>query len=147
MKNKRSFKQFISGIWNSKLVKWLGNFVKKLFFLIFNPRFLLCFGIGWLITNGWAYVMMSLGAYFKIEWMMAVSGAYLTFLWFPFSPEKVATVAIALFLLRLIFPKDEKTLGILRELYEKAKEEAKVFKKKRQDKQSGKEKDKNGFDT
>ena len=116
-----------------KILKAIKNFFKKLFFLVFNPRFLMCFGIGWIITNGWAYILMGLGVYLGIEVLIAISGAYLAILWFPFSPEKIVTVAIALGLMKLFFPNDEKTLGILRELYEKAKLEVVAFKKKRAD--------------
>ncbi len=75
--------------------------------------------------------MMALGTYFKIEWMIAVSGAYLAFLWLPVSPEKIATFAIAIALLRWIFPNDQKTLAVLKELYAKAKSSIKSRKKKR----------------
>ena len=50
-----------------------------------------------------------------------VAGAYLTFLWLPISPEKVVTFAIALGLLQWLFPNDQKTLAVLKGLYEKAK--------------------------
>ena len=73
--------------------------------MILNVRFLLCFGIAWMITNGWSYVMLALGTAWGVPWMIAVSGAYLAFLWLPISPEKVVTVAIALFLVRVLFPK------------------------------------------
>ena len=53
--------------------------------------------------------------------MLAASTAYLAFLWIPFSPEKIVTVGIAMGLLRVFFPNDKKTLGILRSLYDKAK--------------------------
>ena len=82
---------------------------------------------------------MAIGVYFGIDWMIAVSGAYLTILWFPFSPEKIVTVAIALGLLKLLFPNDEKTLGILKDLYEKAKADIKVIKQKHKDKKQNKE--------
>lgn len=140
MKNNKSIKDFFSKLAHSKPAVFIKNFIKKLFFLIFNPRFLLCFGIGWLITNGWSYIFMALGVYFGIEWMVAVSGAYLTILWFPFSPEKIVTVAIALGLLKLLFPDDEKTLGILKELYEKAKKDIKIIKSKRKDKKENNKK-------
>ncbi len=87
--------------------KWLG--------LLLNPRFLLCFGLGWMITNGWAYVMLGFGVLFDIGWATAVAGAYLTLLWIPMTPEKLLTLAIAILLLRWLFPGDEKTLGVLRE--------------------------------
>ena len=100
-----------------KLKAWL----KKAVQFILNPRLLLCFGIGWMITNGWSYVLMGLGTWLNIPWMIGVSGAYLAFLWFPFSPEKLLTVAIAIFLLRWLFPDDQKTLAVLIEMKEKVK--------------------------
>lgn len=109
------------------------NRVKKFFQFLFNPKFLLCFGLGWLITNGWSYIMFAVGTYFQIGWMIAVSGAYLTFLWLPISPEKIVTLAIAIFLLKLLFPKDEKTLAVLAQMYKKAKEK---IKNRRKDKEN-----------
>ena len=95
--------------------------VKKTVLFLLNPRFLLCFGIGWMITNGWSYLLFGIGIRFGIEWMIGVAGAYLAFLWLPVSPEKIVTVAIAILLLRLLFPKDEKTLAVLTEILSKAK--------------------------
>lgn len=103
---------------------------------IINPRFLLCFGIAWLITNGWSYILLGIGTFYDIGWMIAVAGAYLTFLWLPVSPEKIVTVLIAMGLLRLIFPNDQKTLGVLKGLYEKYK--IKSRKKKTKNKQINK---------
>ena len=88
--------------WKKKIKLWAK--------LIFNWRFLICFGIGWIITNGWSYIMLGIGILTDTAWMMAVSGAYLTFLWLPISPEKIVTVAIALFLVRHLFPKHNQTL-------------------------------------
>ena len=109
-----------------KLKAWL----KKAVQFILNPRLLLCFGIGWMITNGWSYVLMGLGTWLNIPWMIGVSGAYLAFLWFPFSPEKLLTVAIAIFLLRWLFPDDQKTLAVLIEMKEKVKAAVKKRKEK-----------------
>ena len=77
--------------------------------LILNPKFLLCFGIAWIITNGWCYILFGLGMLFNISWMTTVAGAYMAFLWLPFTPEKIITFAIALALRKLFFPKDKKT--------------------------------------
>lgn len=101
---------------------------KALRFII-NPRLLLCIGISWLITNGWSYIMFSLGTYFEIGWMMGVSGAYLAFLWLPISPEKIVTAGIAIFLLKKLFPDDTKTLAVLKDMYSKAKNAIKSRKK------------------
>lgn len=95
--------------------------LKKVVQFILNPRLLFCVFIAWIITNGWSYVLLGIGTYFKIEWMIAVAGAYLTFLWLPISPEKLITFAIAMALLRWLFPNDQKTLAVLRGFYDKAK--------------------------
>lgn len=95
--------------------------IKKIVQFITNPRFLLCFGIGWIITNGWSYILFALGMALDIHWMTAVAGAYLAFLWLPISPEKIVTCAIAIALLRWLFPDDQKTLAVLRNLLNKAK--------------------------
>lgn len=105
--------------------------LKKIVQFILNPRLLLCLLIAWIITNGWSYVLFGIGTYFKIEWMIAVGGAYLAFLWLPVSPEKVITITIAMALLRWLFPNDEKTLAVLRELYDKAKKAIRSRKEKR----------------
>ena len=102
--------------------------IKKLVQFFANPRLLLCLGIGWIITNGWSYILLVLGTWLGVGWMIAVASAYLTFLWLPISPEKIVTVAIAMALLRFLFPNDQKTLGVLKNLYAKLKE--KVSKKK-----------------
>ncbi len=107
----------------------LKHFFKKAVQFILNPRLLLCFSIAWFITNGWSYLMLAVGTYFNIHWMMVVAGAYLTFLWLPISPEKIVTVAIAIALLRFLFPNDQKTLAVLKQLREKIKSATKKRKK------------------
>lgn len=88
---------------------------------LLNPHFLLCFGIAWVITNGWSYALFLLGSYFQVGWMVTIATAYLAFLWLPISPEKIVTIGIAMGLLRVLFPEDQKTLGVLQKLHEKAK--------------------------
>jgi hypothetical protein len=78
--------------------------------LLLSWRFLLCFGLAWIITNGWSYVLFGLGMLLDNAWMIGVSSAYLAFLWLPISPEKIVTVAIACFLVRHLFPKHNKLL-------------------------------------
>ena len=104
------------------------QWLRRILQFVANPRLLLCLGIGWIITNGWSYIMLVVGTWLGIGWMIAVASAYLTFLWLPISPEKIVTVAIAMALLRFLFPNDQKTLGVLKNLYAKIKE--KVSKKK-----------------
>lgn len=117
------------------------RFLKKAAMLLFNPRFLLCFGIGWIITNGWCYIGAALGAYFGIGWLTAVSTGYMALLWVPFTPEKLITLTIAIVLLRFLFPDDQKTLGLLREMYASAKKKWHDFLQKRKEKKSQKRAD------
>ena len=88
--------------WKPKLRLWSK--------LILNWRFVVCFGIGWMITNGWSYILLVIGLLMKIKWMTAISLGYLAILWIPFSPEKIVTTAIALFLVRRLFPKHNREL-------------------------------------
>ena len=114
------------------------EFIKKLIFLVLNPRFLLCFGLAWIVTNGWSYLVLGIGTFLKNEWMIGVASGYLALMWLPFTPEKIITVAIAIFLLKLIFPNDKKTLGVLHEmrLNIKAKQEQKNLKKQQNEKEN-----------
>ena len=88
---------------------------------ILNPRFLLCFGLGWFATNGWAYLLLALGGALGIRWMIAVASAYMAFLWFPFTPEKLVTIFFAIALLRWLFPRDRRTLTRLKLLRRSAR--------------------------
>ncbi len=102
--------------------------LKKLVQFFLNPRLLLCWGLAWMITNGWSYVLLALGTWLGNGWMIGIASAYLAFLWLPISPEKLVTFAIALALLRWLFPNDEKTLATLKHSYEKLKRALKKVK-------------------
>ena len=104
---------------------------KKLVEFLLNPRFLLCFGLAWMITNGWCYIFIGGGSYYDIEWMFYVGTTYLAFLWLPITPEKIITIPMAIGFLKLIFPRDKYTLGVLIDMYQKAKDALKAQKRKR----------------
>lgn len=87
--------------------------IKKWIMVVLNPRLLLCLFVAWMITNGWSYVFTVVGTACDITWMVVTGTTYMSLLWVPFTPEKILTVIIALFLMRLIFPKDKKTIGVL----------------------------------
>lgn len=106
---------------------WLKHKIVVILQFLLNPRFLLCFCMAWMITNGWSYVFFALGLLLDIPWMTAVGGAYLAFLWLPISPEKIVTIAISIQLLRWFFPNDQKTLKILKDMYAKLKHQTKVL--------------------
>lgn len=110
--------------------------LKKTWQFIANPRLLVCLLISWLITNGWSYVMFAVGTICEVNWMIAVSGAYLAFLWLPISPEKIITFAIAIALLRWLFPGDQKTLAVLKGWYAKAKAAIQTRRERRAEKKA-----------
>lgn len=87
---------------------------KRITRFLLNPRLLLCLLIAWMITNGWSYVFFVVGMFLKINWMRVVGATYMGLLWLPFTPEKLITLLIAIGLLRLFFPHDRRTLGVLR---------------------------------
>jgi hypothetical protein len=118
------------------------RFFKTAVQFVLNPRLLLCFGIGWMITNGWSYVLLGLGTWLENEWMIGIASAYLAFLWLPVSPEKLVTVAIAITLLRWLFPNDKKTLGILRQTYAGLKQTFRRKKQQRKEKKQNRSKEK-----
>ncbi len=108
------------------------NQIKKIIRFLINPRLILCTLLAWFITNGWSYVVFGIGIWFHIDWMTAIAGAYLAFLWLPFSPEKLFTFTIAIALLRFLFPKDQHTLSVLRTIYTKAKQSMQAKKHRKQ---------------
>ena len=94
-----------------------------------NWRFLICFGIAWIITNGWAYVFIAVGTSCSIKWMLAVGTSYMAFLWLPITPEKLITIPIAIFLLKILFPKSKELQKQLEEEKNNLKKELKSKKK------------------
>lgn len=84
-----------------------------------NPRLLFCLAVGWFLTNGWAYCFMGVGVYLGIDWMRNAASVYLGLLWFPGTPEKLLTVGIAVGLLQIWFPEDERTLALLKDKQQK----------------------------
>lgn len=97
-------------LWNRERIKGI---VRRVLEFFLNPRLVLCFGLAWFITNGWSYVFAAVGSALNITWMYVIGFSWMTFLWFPFTPEKIVTLFITLFLLRRLFPGDQKTLGVI----------------------------------
>lgn len=111
----------------SKIKHW----IKTTLEFCLNPRLLLCFGIAWIITNGWSYIALGISFWLDFKWLGIIASAYLTALWIPFTPEKIITVIIAIFLLKILFPNDTKTLKKLHDLKETLKQKIKTDKKRK----------------
>ncbi|MBQ8539408.1 MAG: hypothetical protein IJ433_07125 [Ruminococcus sp.] len=114
------------------------NAIKKWIMVVLNPRLLLCLFVAWMITNGWSYVFVALGTLLDITWMVVTGTAYMSLLWVPFTPEKILTVVIAIFLMRAIFPKDQKTVAVLKEELKKLKRAYIAQRDKRREKRNHK---------
>lgn len=106
-------------------LRHLNEKFKKFLKFILNYRLIICWFIAWFITNGWSYVMLGFGTYYEVGWMISISSAYLAFLWLPISPEKLVTIVIAITLLKLIFPHDQETLGVLIDMHKKLRDKLK----------------------
>ncbi|MBQ2864987.1 MAG: hypothetical protein IJE90_00530 [Clostridia bacterium] len=109
----------------------LKTFIKKAIRFLLNPRFVLSFGIAWMITNGWAYILLAVGTFWDIPVLQAIGGGYITFLWLPISPEKIITVAISIWVLKKLFPDDTDTLAVLAGMHNKIKSAARSRKCKK----------------
>ena len=79
---------------------------------LLNPHMLISLGIAWFLTNGWSYCALGIGTYFHINWLRNAGMVWLGILWMPGTPEKLVTFSLAIVILRLLFPKDEKTLAV-----------------------------------
>lgn len=121
--------------------KW-SQLTRTILQFLFNPHLLFCFGIAWLITNGWSYIVFTLGIYFDIPLLVGIASAYLAFLWVPFTPEKIFTIIISIALLKRFFPDDEKTLKKLEELHAKYKIKKEYAKETARERRKGRANDK-----
>lgn len=119
---------FTIAYWKPKLKTALG--------FLLNPRFVLCFGIAWFLTNGWCYVAVGLGTWLKLPWLAGVGTAWMAALWFPFTPEKIVTVLIAMWLLKRLFPNDQKTLAVLHRLHARFRAQHQAWKAQRAEKKA-----------
>ncbi len=86
-----------------------------------NIKFLISFFTAWMITNGWAYIFVAVGSALKIKWMATVGASYQGILWLPCTPEKLVTIPIAIFIHKILFPRDFKNLSNFDRLLAKEK--------------------------
>ena len=72
------------------MIKKLKTIIKP--FLHF--KFLISFGLAWIITNGWCYLAFGLAVWLNIGWLKAVAGSYMAFLYLPFTFTQDISCAI-----------------------------------------------------
>lgn len=99
---------------DSKLYRYISPFT--------SIKFTISFGTAWMITNGWAYIL----AFSPIPvwgWLRTTALGYVAFLYLPFTPEKLVTIPLAMWLHVKLFKKDTKTSRKLEVMYEEAKQD------------------------
>ena len=79
-----------------------------------NPHLLISVAVAWFFTNGWAYCAAGLGTLCHIPWLRNTGLIYLSILWAPGTPEKLATFGLAMMIMRVFFPRDRQTVKFLR---------------------------------
>ena len=118
----------------TKFFKWLWTYLKP----FTNIRFLISFGLAWMITNGLWYILAFAPIKWLPSWLVWFSRSYIAFLYLPFTPEKLVTIPIAIFFLTKLFKNHPKTRMQLDDLLLQAKNDwAKVknkFKRKKKSK-------------
>lgn len=102
------------------------NKLKSLWRGLTNPHLLISVGIAWFITNGWAYCFFGFGMYYDIQWMYRIGAFWMGMLWLPGTPEKLVTFVIAIWLLKVLFPDDTRTLSKITKKRREIMEETKL---------------------
>lgn len=106
-----------------RLWKYLKPFTTRVF-VYFKPftnwKFLISFGLAWMITNGWCYLFIAFGSAFDINWMLIIGTTYAGILYLPFTLEKLITIPLAMWFQRILFKRDEK----LKKQFEEMKAQA-----------------------
>lgn len=108
-----------------RFFKWLWKYLKP----FTNPRFLISFGLAWMITNGAWYVFAFVPIKILPDWLIWFSRSYIALLYGP-TPEKLITIPLAIFFHTLIFKNDKNTREQLDEMYAQAKSDWSKFKSK-----------------
>ena len=68
-----------------------------------NWRILIIYVPIWFIMSGWTYLFIYLGTCHRVGWMLAAGTFWATILWLPFTPEKLITIPLTLFIYVKLF--------------------------------------------
>lgn len=120
-------------MWFNKLKLWLKNLILKIWIYIkpfFNWRFLISFSIPWFIVNGWAWAGAALMTIIGPNWFTIAATTWLGILWLPWTPEKLVTIPIAMWIHTRLFKNDKKTRIDLQIMYTQAQRDWENIKNK-----------------
>ena len=68
-----------------------------------NWRILIIYLPIWFLMSGWTYLFIFLGTKYHVGWMLASGTFWATVLWLPFTPEKLITIPLTLYLYVKLF--------------------------------------------
>lgn len=99
-----------------------------------NWKFLLSFGLSWVITNGWSFIFVLIGTMFNITWMITVGGFWIGVGIIPDGVWILCSIPLAIVFQTKLFPHDEKLNQELLNMKQQAKEDWNKLKRKLGDK-------------
>jgi len=107
-----------------RFLKWFWVYLRP----FTNWRFLICFGISWITTNGIWYVI-ALAPLNLPGWLVWIARGYLMVLYWPITPEKFfLTIPFAIYLLTRLFKNHPKTRKQLDDMYARSKVDWRITK-------------------
>ena len=93
-------------------------------------KFLVSYLIPFSLINGWAWVGTFLLPIIGSNWFTIAASTWLTILWMPWTPEKLVTIPMAIWIHHLLFKNDEKTKIKMQKMYDEAKKDFNTIKNK-----------------
>ncbi len=101
----------------NKIWNWLAVYLKP----FLSWKFLVSYGMAYLLVTGWSLVFIAVGTYADIDWMLAVGTAYYAFLWTPFAVEKAISIPLAIWFHVKLFGNKGREYTYLLDMHEQAK--------------------------
>ena len=93
-------------------------------------KFLVSYLIPFSLINGWAWVGTFLLPIIGSNWFTIAASTWLAILWMPWTPEKLVTIPMAIWIHHLLFKNDKKTKIKMQKMYEEAKKDFNTIKNK-----------------
>lgn len=117
--------------------------MKRILKHFLNWKFLISFGLAWLIMHGWSFVFVFLGGINEeLSWMLIPGGFWVGLIMMPNGFGILATIPLATVFQLWFFPTDTKLIEDLRALKEEKKAKNAERKAKREQKRQEKLKQK-----
>lgn len=94
-----------------KIIKKIWTYIRP----FLDWRFLVSYFIPFMLINGWAWIGSILLPIIGPNWFTIAATTWLTWLWLPWTPEKLVTIPIALWIHKLLFGKTNEKMQLMLE--------------------------------